>query len=357
MTGKEIIRALLRGERVPRLAWVPLIDPYTRSGFSEPLRSMEVFELQRHFGADLYRGCSGEEVRYDSAIKHVRTEWGDGGILDVYETPKGRLREVHTFNAASPYIPFPTEPLIKNWEDLDAYLCLVEHSDVFASHGKCEDVIRRQPEAMISAAMPDTPLAMLMTKLIGVETFVYMHMEDPDRMKTAMERMQSKNVERCRAAAAGPCELFISYENTNTTCFGVRWIEEYELPCLNEYADVCHAAGKHLLVHMCGHIETVVARIAESRIDGVIDVAPPPTGDCRIPGAASTLAARGKLFGGGIECNTFLLKDADLFERHVRDLVDSIPDTSSFLLGSGDAVPQGTTEENLHRARRIAHGA
>ena len=357
MTGKEIIRALLRGEPTERLAWAPLIDPFTRSGLPEPLRSMDVFELQRHFGSDLFRGCWGEGIRYDSAVVHTKNDLGHGSTLDVYQTPKGTIREVHTFSPESPFIPFPTEHLIKNWDDLDAYLCLVDHTEVFPDHEKSTEVIERFPEAMITAAVIDTPLAHLMTKLIGVEDFVLMHDEDPDRIKAAMEKVHAKNIERMKAAASGPCEVFIAYENTNTNCFGIRWIEEYEIPHLNDYADVYHAAGKHLLVHMCGHIEAVVKQIAEGRFDGIMDVAPPPTGNCRIPEAAAMLGARKKIMSGGIECNTFVLQDPDLFERRVMELVESTKDKPFYLLGSGDAVPQGTPAENLYRARAIAHAA
>ena len=85
-----------------------------------------------------------------------------------------------------------------------------------------------------------------------------------------------------------------------------------------------------------------------------MDVAPPPTGNCRIPEAAAALGARNKLMSGGIECNTFVLQYPDLFERRVRELVESIKDKRLYLLGSGDAVPQGTSAENLYRARDIA---
>jgi len=356
MTGKEIIRTMLRGGTPERLAWAPCIDPYTRSGLPEPLRQQDIFEVQRHFGSDLYRGGWASAERFDDAIRHTHTDPGDGRVIDVYETPRGTIREVHTFTPESPYIPFPTEHLVKSWADLDAYLCLVDHTVVEPDHQRLGELIAAYPDVMITAAVTDTPLPMLMTKLIGTEGFVYMNAEDPARMRRAMDTMQALHRLRIAAAAKGPAEVFICYENTNTDSFGVRWIKDYEIPCLNEYADLMHTAGKKLLVHMCGHIQRVVDQFAGARFDGIIDVASPPTGDCDIPAAVRRLGARGKLLGGGIECTTFVLPDADLFERRVRELVTAIPDKSRFLLGSGDAVPQGATAENLRRAGAIAKG-
>jgi hypothetical protein len=354
MTGSEIIRAVLRGETPERLAWVPCIDPYTQSGLPEPLQEMDIFELQRYFGSDLYRGGWASSERFDEAIRHSHTDRGEGIVVDAYETPRGTIREVHTFTPESPYIPFPTEYLIKTWEDLDAYLCLVEHTVVEADHRRLRELIEAYPEAMITAAVTDTPLPALMTKLIGTENFVFMHSEDPARIRRAMDSMQGLHRRRLEAAAQGPAEVYICYENTNTNSFGIRWIEEYELPWLNEYADILHAAAKKLLVHMCGHIRLVVGRFAAARFDGIIDVAPPPTGDCAIPVAARTLSERGKVLGGGIGCTTFVLQDPDQFEHEVQELVDAVAGNRRFMLGSGDAVPQGATEENLRRAGAIA---
>jgi uroporphyrinogen-III decarboxylase len=304
----------------------------------------------------MYRGASANSERFDAAIRHSHINRGDGTIVDVYETPRGTIREVHTFTPESPYIPFPTEYSIKTWEDLDAYLCLTEHTLVEPDYQRLGELINAYPDAMVTAGVTDTPLPALMTKLIGTENFVFMHSEDRVRIRQAMDAMQGLHRQRLEAAALGPAEVYICYENTNTNSFGIRWIEEYELPWLNEYADILHAAGKKLLVHMCGRIRLVIEQIATARFDGIIDVAPPPTGDCDVAAAAHTLSQHGKTLGGGIGCTTFILQDADRFEHEVRKLVNAAAGNPRFMLGSGDAVPQGATEENLRRAGAIAKG-
>ena len=354
MNGRQIIRAVLQGQATERVPWVPCIDPYTRSGLPEPLGSMDLFELQRYFGSDLYRGGWASSERFDSAIRHTHSEPGNGVVVDAYETPGGSIREAHTFVPESPYIPFPTEYLIKSWADLDAYLCLLEHTMVEPDHQRLGELINAYPQAMITTAVTDTPLPALMTKLIGTENFVFMHSDDPARIRRAMDAMQALHRRRVEAAAQGPAEVCICYENTNTSSFGVRWIEEYELPWLNEYAEILHAAGKKLLVHMCGHIRLVIEQIAAARFDGIIDVAPPPTGDCDVAAAAAALNEHGKTLGGGISCTTFILQDADRFEREVRELMENVAANPRFMLGSGDAVPKGATGENLLRAGAIA---
>jgi len=354
MTGKETIRAMLRGQKPERLAWAPCIDPYTQSGLPEELRRLDIFALQHHFGSDMFRGGCAYGERLDASVRHTQQTLAGGRVLDVYATPRGELREVHTFVPESPYIPFPTEHLIKTFADLDLYVDLVERTEIVPDDTRLREAIAAYPGAMVTSSLCDTPLPELMTKLIGTDTFVYMHQEDPGRMRRAMEVMQAKHRKQVATSVRSPAELFICYENTNTASFGVRWINEYELPWLDEYADLVHGAGRHLLVHMCGRIQRVVPRIAHGRFDGIIDVAPPPTGDCDIPAAVEALAAQGKLLGGGIECNTFTLTDPEAFARRTAALVASIAGRTNFLLGSGDAVPQGTSEANLLRAAAIA---
>jgi hypothetical protein len=354
MTGKEVIRCILNGETPPRLPWAPCIDPYTRSGLAPELQSLDVFALQRHFGSDMYRGGWASGERLEAPVRHTRTNLPDGGFMDVYETPRGSLRQVHTFTPASPYIPFPTEHLIKNFEDLDTYLYILDHTEIVPDYQRLQETIDAYPEAMITAAVNDTPLPVLMTKLIGTEDFVYMHAEEPERMEAAMARMQAKHIERIKVAAQGPAEVYICYENTNTKSFGLRWIEQFEIPHLNDYADVMHAAGKKLLVHMCGHINLVVDRLAQARFDGIIDVATPPTGDLDLARAVDVMGRAGKAIGGGIDCTTFILPDPDEFERRVSSMLGSLTSTCGYLFGSGDAVPQGATEANLLRAGALA---
>jgi uroporphyrinogen-III decarboxylase len=97
-----------------------------------------------------------------------------------------------------------------------------------------------------------------------------------------------------------------------------------------------------------------VDKLAQARFDGIIDVATPPTGDCNIPAAVEKMARGGKVLAGGIDCTTFILKDPDEFQRRAEALVNSVKDKHAYIFGSGDAVPQGATEENIRRAGALA---
>ncbi|NJK85317.1 MAG: hypothetical protein HC906_04455 [Bacteroidales bacterium] len=114
MTGKDRIKATLAGESTDRFPYVPCIDKYTQAGFQDPIKSMDLFELQKYCCSDMFRGLSSFSIEYTKFVKHTQSIGPDGSLIDEYKTPLGTLREVHRFTPESPYIPFPTEYLIKN---------------------------------------------------------------------------------------------------------------------------------------------------------------------------------------------------------------------------------------------------
>ena len=129
----------------------------------------------------------------------------------------------------------------------------------------------------------------------------------------------------------------------------------YEFPALAEYTEILHAAGKIHLVHMCGKVGGVLELIAEGPFDGIIDVAPPPTGDCDFRVAREKLCGAGKSLGGGIDCTAFVELAPEEMENHVFSrLCETAPGTG-YLLGSGDAVPFGVSIETLRAVVSALH--
>jgi uroporphyrinogen-III decarboxylase len=181
-----------------------------------------------------------------------------------------------------------------------------------------------------------------------------MFFEDPTAIEETMKIWQEVNKKAVEIAANNPAEVFICYENTNTGHSSTEWIEQYELPALNDYAKIMHAKGKKLLIHMCGKLNMVIDKIAESEFDGIIDVSPAPTGDCNFPEAASKMKEHGKIIAGGIECNAYASGDNQKFNRDVKLFAEQLSPFKNFWLGSGDAVPLGATVENLTSAHQIA---
>jgi len=336
------------------MPYTPCIDNYMKSGLPQKYQSVEIKELQKLMGSDLIRYPSCVKVSFDDTVKHTHTESADGIISDVYETPLGTLKEEHKLIPESPHIPFPTEYLIKKASDLKILNYLLQHKILEPDYEDLEATIKKFDDVMIAPAIDDTPYVQLYTKYIGVENFVYMYFEDPPAIEETMQIWQEVNNKAVEIAASSPAEVFICYENTNTGHSSTEWIEQYELPALNDYANIMHAKGKKLLIHMCGKLNMVIDKIAESEFDGIIDVSPAPTGDCNFTEAAGKMAKHSKIIAGGIECNAYASDDNQKFTKDVNLFARQLSPYKNFWLGSGDAVPLGATVENLASAREIA---
>jgi uroporphyrinogen-III decarboxylase len=114
-----------------------------------------------------------------------------------------------------------------------------------------------------------------------------------------------------------------------------------------------HQYGKKIFIHMCGRINQIIEPIAEANFDGIIDVSPPPTGDIDFVSTIPLFSGQQKILAGGIECNTFVLKDLKIFEERISILLDEIPIRSGFMLGSGDAVPMGAALQHFEIIQKL----
>jgi hypothetical protein len=353
MTGKERVRAVLNHESTDRLAFVPCIDPYFRSGLDTPFNQMDIYELQAACGSDMLRGVSFCKTRFDETVQHVHQENRNGEIIDFYSTPLGDLKEVQRFTEQSPYIPFPTEYLIKRIDDLKVYRYLLHHMIIEADYENINFLIKKFDNLMVSCSVEDSSFRQLLTKKIGVENFVYLFYENQHELEETFHDLAMHFNNQLHIAAQNPSEVFICYENTNVANSSPDWFKKYELPSLNTYADIVHQYGKKILIHMCGRINQIIEPIAEANFDGIIDVSPPPTGDIDFMKTIPLFSGKQKILAGGIECNTFVLKDLKIFEERISILLDEIPVRSGFMLGSGDAVPMGASLQHFEIIQKL----
>lgn len=356
MTPKECVRAVLNGKRPDRLPYVPCIDGYSQSGLPEKYRRMDVMAVEHHFGSDLIRGRDCFRMEYDETIKMTVDDKSSNGTRNLrtrFETPAGTLEQLKTWTPSSPFVAFPAEFIIKTPADLEPFRYLCDHTLIIPDYSRIQKAMDAYPDQLVAAGTGAEALRNLIQSNIGVENFTYFMFDYPDEMDETIRATHRMLLRMVDATAKGPAEVVVCYQNTNTANASPEWIEKYEFPHLDEYARICHEHGKKLLIHMCGHVDTLIDRIAGAEFDGIIDISPPPTGNCRIPEAVEKLSARGKVLAGGIDCNLYTSPDTEKLYQKTRALVDSIGNRDRFMLGSGDAVPQGVSPENLDRIKTL----
>lgn len=337
---------LLDNKNIEKLPFMPCLDGYAQSGLPVEYQNQHVIDMQMKLGIDMLRGINAYKEKYDSNITYEKTENGEY-VIEKYNTPVGHLQKISRFVPESPFIPFPTEYLIKNRDDLKIFRYIQEHINPVAVYREMETYKRKYPEKIMSASLEDSPFYDLLTKLIGIENFTYIYMEDPAELEYTMEAMMINKRKYMEISAESPADVIICYENTNTANSMPDWIKMYAFPQLNEFANIAHGHNKPFLVHMCGKINLLLDDIAHCQFDGITEISPPPTGDCDFVKAVTIMENANMVIAGGIECNQFTMKDTPEFINSVRKFLDTIPKSPYFILGSGDAVPKGASADNL----------
>jgi uroporphyrinogen-III decarboxylase len=364
MTGKERLMASFRHDGTDRIAWSPLICGYYTLGLPEPLKGDDI-ATQRAIGCDIleryavtYRPhlplgvpktslwqIKSETYSFDHV--DVTTIWKDDQLTRSFKTPIGSIRDVFVIDNTSPWMMFPKEPKIKTLEDIEVFRYLVETQQFYSTYDYFNEIAQDiGDEGLAATIAPITPFETLLEVEIGINNFYYFLHDYPQEMVDLMDLMHCKNLEACQIVAQSPAEVVIIYENTSTSNMSPSMFPQYVLGHLNDYAEIFHRAGKWLFVHMCGKLKAIADVIGSGKYDGIVDIAPSPTGDLDLVEVKEILGER-MIVMGGIDATTFASLQPEAMKEHIWNLLDRRPSTRGVILGSGDAVPLGTPIENL----------
>ena len=376
MTGRQRVMAALRHEPVDRIPWVPLFDHYVMAGFgddvpkdmNEALRFLDCDVLARHvpvFKSDRDRREGRWERhegkqrfllgtwRYRDGVE-VKRAWEDDRFVQTIHTPIGSIQTVHRHMESAPGSPFLAKLPVQSYEDLRVYRYAAERIELPTEkdYATFLETDRAIGDAGIpTASGPGSPFLTLLQSVFGVEYFYYALADYQQEMEELMEMLHHRNLAYYEKLVQSPAQVIIAYENTSTTLHSPRLYEKYAGPCLDAYADIVHAAGKPLLVHMCGKLRGMRETLSPAHYDGMTDVAPPPTGDLWLNDAKK--AWSDKVVVGGVDPTIFVSTDQGLVRDTVASLIERIKPYRGIMLGSADATPHGARVENFRLIREL----
>lgn len=348
MTSRERLLAVLRHRQPDRVPWAPLIDEYFTSSLPSDLE-MDVVETLRYIGADVMeRHVPVIEKRCKKVTIEEERE-GDE-IVMRFITPLGTLTERQKVTATT---TFRSEIRIKGRRDLDAYRYIVENTE-YEPHYEAfrQRDLSIGEDGLATADGPRTPMQRLLQDDMGVEGVVYGLADYKEELESLMRTMHERNKEMYRLICRSPAEVVIAYEDTSSTVISPRYFRKYCAPLIDEYADICHDAGKWFITHMCGKLSVFNEQIKGGHQDGVDSVCPPPTGDTW-PHEAREAWGPGKVIIGGIDPPALAHMSVEETREYVTRILDEMPTFRGFILSTGDATAYGTPVENLRAVTQI----
>jgi len=363
MTSKQRLLAVLKGKEPDRIPWSPLIEGFFMSGLKDKVNLIEVLN---DIGADymlrkvpVYMSSifSSYEVSENTRSKvpllnenkdiKITEKINKNRIYKKYETPVGTLTEKWETTPSSPSIPFPTEHLIKDLEDLKIYTYLLEREVVKPYYEIFNEKVKIVGEkGLVTTVVPHTPIQHLLIIHMGIENFYYKLFENRDQMEAVMDLMHARNKKICQFIVESPAEVAIEYENTGITYISPDIYREYEKPAIDDYGKILHNGEIKFLVHMCGKIKKLANMIIDGEQDGICDIAPPPTGDWDLLEAYNTLHPE-QIVMGGLDSIRLYDNEKEEIEEYVKGVLEKIKSKKGIILGNGDAILKGTPLENL----------
>jgi uroporphyrinogen-III decarboxylase len=165
-----------------------------------------------------------------------------------------------------------------------------------------------------------------------------------------------KDLEKYRLLAESPSRVVIDYEDTSSTVISPTYFRRYCAPIIDEYASVCHAAGKLFITHMCGKLSIFSTALKAGLQDGIDSLCPPTTGDWTAWDARAGLGPE-KIIIGGIEPPRLERMTVPETRAYITDILERMPTYRRFILSTGDATAYGTPVANLRAVGKAVRAA
>lgn len=347
LTTKDRLLRTIKGLDTDHISWSPFLAYYWESLPVEIQNRGQVDFLQQ-IGADpLLRGFHElSTVNYKNCTISTKTAGNQKTI--IYETKVGMLTEVYTY-AADSGTWFLTGHPVKSEEDFKILQYLYENMEISENYTEFERDYSHLGDTGLYLPVIGTKCKTAFQALVehwcGTVDLTYSLYDFPEIVEECLEIMKQKDLETVKIAARSCAEGFIFWEDSSTTNISPDYFQKYTAPIINEWGKLLHSHDKLLIHHACGHLLDLLPLMAQTEIDMIESISPPPTGNVDIPQAFSFLTDKIGLIGG-IEPTFFLNCSIEDLEERIHLLLSASKD-KKFILANSDSCPPGVAYEKF----------
>jgi uroporphyrinogen decarboxylase len=198
--------------------------------------------------------------------------------------------------------------------------------------------------------IPYTPDGVLenATRLMGFDTLCLNLHDDPQLVEDVFEQVGSRLVRYYEKAVqydcVGACLANDDWGFNTSTLISTDSLRRYVFPWYKKVVDICHAAGKPVILHSCGHFENIIEDIItgmgfDGRHSYEDNIMP-------VEEAYENYHDRIAVIGG-IDVN-FICESTpeEVFQRS-RAMLERASERGGFALGTGNSVPEYMPDANF----------
>jgi hypothetical protein len=286
MTHRETFLAALQCQPVSQMPFVFTVDwfNYPVGTPKELVEPFDWIKMGRYLGGYVHeRIAPGVVASANREVTFAETKLEDGDLLHEYTTPIGKL-QARMRPSQEANTTFLIGHCVTTPQDYETLMALVADPvysvDAAGVEATAEHLALIGDDGITYAAGPATPIMDLTRTWVGLEEFVMDLADHQELVEKTMDLMAQRAYEQYELLAANtPARVIVYWDDVTTSYISPTLFCRYVLPVYRNFADICHAHGKLLVMHACGRIRDFLPIMSETGIDAIDWVTPPDTGD------------------------------------------------------------------------------
>ncbi|HRU05173.1 MAG TPA: uroporphyrinogen decarboxylase family protein [Candidatus Brocadiia bacterium] len=264
-------------------------------------------------------------------VEYIESEDGDYDVF-TWKTPLGCLTGRRRMNHFEEYP-------VKTVDDIAAWTC-VHRNMAFTPNPAW--LKNNDPASMKSFGINWSPVQHLLQFDTGIENFHFFLQDAPEAMAELIAVMQDRCMERLRLGLSMfPNAGWIYWgENTSSSSISPSQYRQFSMRHVREYADMIHASGKRLIVHMCGLLKALLDCFPETGMDGIDSATPPPIGDAPYDVIHAKFKRPDLTIVGRLNAQLWVGKTKEQIQATLREtMFPGLVETPFCLMVTSDALP------------------
>ncbi|HOF61718.1 MAG TPA: uroporphyrinogen decarboxylase family protein [Candidatus Latescibacteria bacterium] len=356
MTPRERWKAAVRMEPVDRLPfWAKLPGNYP--GFhGAPFSRMTVDALHEWIGSD-------PTVHLRTGIRTVHRRASVNTVIegDFRKTEYRIGGQCLTLVSQIDHASFSWHPIrfpVKTRDEINILADVFEDSAAEVDPNELAEAreqSRRVGERTITAQdIGESPLMVWVEWLAGIQNAHYLLNDFPADVERLFEAIHRDLVRKTEILSEhGPADVFYLTENTSTTLISPEQYRRYCARHISEYVRIVRNAGRHLILHMCGHLKALLPDLARIPVSGFEAFTTPTVGNTTL--AEGRRACPDKCLIGGTNAALWL-EPAEAIIARIEAELDALPHHRGIVVSSAGMLPQACRPETVKRVAEWVKG-
>ena len=290
------------------------------------------------------------EHRQVQFINHEYWEKGERRIRRTLRTPVGEVWQTVAPDAAygSTWI---LEHFIKRPEDYQVMEFFVRDA---VYHDNLENIREAQRriggDGLVYVRLAKVPIQEMLYYMLGMEQFAIDYYEKRDLFDSLHAAMLEQYERLYALAAEAPVEVILMGDNISSEVVGGERFRDYCAPVYSRIKEVLAGTGKLLAVHMDGKLKMLAKAVADTPVDVIEALTPPPMGDLSV--AEARAAWPGKALWLNFT-SSFHIASPEVIEAHTRQLLEEAGSKRGFAIGVTEDAPFEALERSLAVIARV----